>query len=1267
MSSSPQKSRSSFAHKKANPICYDRCEPRLLLASFTGTESDDIVSVLVRVNSVDIVINDTLSTFGSAGDVDIDGLGGINEIEISRVDGIDAVFENGRFEVGNFSFSFDNFFNPSFVGGFTVAGTAGDDVIEIQAFEVTDNLLINGTAFTIPFFFNDITFDGGVGQDRLITEAFDEEVSSNSNGRQSWINVEEVELNTRCVDSIFLTGTEGDDTLVTGNAFSENGDFDAVFSPSQGPEITLVEGSRLSLFVDGGDGDDTAFLSTGFSEVSRFVGSPISSQISVSGPFTSFSATVEGFENVTANSSGSITITGSVDDDTVVFSPDDESVEVTGDSFSIRAIGINRDDNVTLLGGGGNDSIQIDSTEAVVRRDILLDDNVIGFRNSAVFSSRTLRRLNIQDFSTVTFNGDEVNNFSNENTDAEFELDVSGLQPTLQYNDTTFNLSSQDEIAISGRSTNNDSLSIIAPPLASISVSASDLVAPNFRSSFSGINSVSVLGHDDGSEITFEGNSATERLNFDGENAVVSTNASTISTSNFTNTVVNARGGSADAATLTGDAAGGNTFVAGFDGAVSTGTITTPGRSLTAVGFDTLEAIAADENDLIAINGGDLREIATLGESEFEYAIGNQSIFGSGFALVDIDGGAGRNEVVVEHAFNVSLPEDGVGLHAGSAFRDPSYQLSSFPTVSFAEQNPRVFAIGADVNYVADYSAETASLQRTDNPTQILTTGDFQIFGTASDNDRLNIIAPESEDGTLSFNQFLSANVLAEWFFTETITVEGHNDSGEINILGNSGADTLIFNGQDALLDLSFGIRLGASEFNSIDVNPRGGDDRAFLSGAEGEDNTFEGSVSNNINVGVLRTPSTTITANNFELVGAIAGGENDQAILRGGLNPENLFAGPATARLVASNFVHNAAGFRNVIAQGGQGDFANLTDSQGDDQFTGNSNAATIVFDGGSSVTTTNFTTVRSVSSLGEDEALLEGSAGDDRFVAAGDRFGRLTGTGFSLVAVSYSSVDANGLSGNDIAFLSDSTGNDSFVGAANNSVLSGIGFENTAINFESVSGITSQGNDTAEFRGSQDAERFFASPAAASLTGDGFFLYGRGFDSVAAVGGGGQDIATLQDSEGNDNFTANVSSSVLAGAGFRNVATGFTTVRAFSLSGSDSAVFTGSAGDDQFSGLRPFSYLERAGVRTQANGFSNVFVTGLAGNDTASLFDSDEDETFFGANNNARIEGESYQIQVTDFEAIDLFGFNGGENRLVVNSNTIDYVFRDFGNWIS
>ena len=257
-------------------------------------------------------------------------------------------------------------------------------------------------------------------------------------------------------------------------------------------------------------------------------------------------------------------------------------------------------------------------------------------------------------------------------------------------------------------------------------MSASDLVAPNFRSSFSGINSVSVLGHDDGSEITFEGNSATERLNFDGENAVVSTNASTISTSNFTNTVVNARGGSADAATLTGDAAGGNTFVAGFDGAVSTGTITTPGRSLTAVGFDTLEAIAADENDLIAINGGDLREIATLGESEFEYAIGNQSIFGSGFALVDIDGGAEEMKLL-SNTHSTYLSQK---MALGSTREVPSRsELSASPaSPPFPSLNKILasLAIGADVNYVADYSAETASLQRTDNPTQILTTGTFK-------------------------------------------------------------------------------------------------------------------------------------------------------------------------------------------------------------------------------------------------------------------------------------------------------------------------------------------------------------------------------------------------------------------------------------------------------------------------------------------------------------------------------------------------------------
>ena len=1261
MSNSPRTRRSSLARKTANPISYERCEPRLLLASFTGTDGDDVVSIDVGLNSAEIIVNGNSTSLTAPDTIDIDGLGGRDAIQITRAAGVDAVFENGRFEVGNFSIAFENFSTLDFVGGFTIAGTAGDDVIEILEFE-TNNLVINGTGFSLPSFRNNVTVDGGDGQDRLIATVLDSEIFANRTGGLSWVNIEEVDLDTSQVFSggLSLFGTDGDDIL---NASTGR---DTLFSLAEGPEITLFNsfgssiGSLLFLTVDPGGGNDSAFLSAGGNDDIFFSGSPTSSQIGSVGTFGSFSTNAVGFENVIANvgqsfgivSRTTASITGSAGDDTVTFSAADDTIEVSGDSFSLMVEITAREYTATVLGGGGDDVIQLNPTNLT-----LLDNGFIERRQGLQ------EVLLFDDFSTVSFAGNGVPSVINRVADAEFELDASGSESTLQFNGITFDLSAVDEFSLVGG--NNASLSIIAPPSADVSASTTEFVAPNISANFSSFDNVSVLGHDDDSEITIQGNAATETLNFDGSNTVVSIAASTLSTTNFTNTVVNARGGLEDSATLTGDAAGGNSFVASFDGAVSSGTITTPDRTITVNGFDTLQAVAANENDVASINGDDVPEIAILDQNEFEYAIParNQSIFGSGFAQVDIDGGIGRNEVQVVHDFTVSLPSNGVELHETNALSDPSYQLFNFVSVSLDEFNPRVRAIGSDVDYLllnrsANFMPRTI-LQRLDNPTQIFTFGNFDISGTAEGNDSLVIIPPGTEDGTFSFNQYLSESMTVDWSFIENISVRGQNNGTAIDIVGNSGADTLIYTGQTAFLDLSLGINLRATDFTLINVDPREGDDRAFLIGTDGGDNLFEGGV----NTGVLTTPTTTITANSFDLVAAIAGGANDRAIFRGGLNPESLFAGPTAARLVGLNFILNASGFREVIANGGQGDFANLTDSPGSDLFTANPDSATLLFDGGSSITTTDFETVRSVSSAGDDEAILEGSDGDDRLIAEADRFGRLSGLGYTVISVSYPTVIADSLAGNDTAFLSDSAGNDTFVGTKNSSVFSGNGFENTAVNFESVFALTSQGNDSAEFLGTQEAETFFTNPAVATLTGDDFSLFGGGFDSVTATGGGGQDNARLRDSDGDDTFTASGSTAVLTGTGFRSQANGFALVRAISLGGSDQAFFTGTTGADQFVGLRPFSFLERDGVRNQANGFSSVSVTGLAGNDTASLFDTAEDETFFGSGSNARLEGETYQIELDDFEAIDLFGFNGGENLLVLDN--VDFVFADFGQW--
>ena len=621
-----------------------------------------------------------------------------------------------------------------------------------------------------------------------------------------------------------------------------------------------------------------------------------------------------------------------------------------------------------------------------------------------------------------------------------------------------------------------------------------------------------------------------------------------------------------------------------------------------------------------------------------------QSNFPPGFFLFD-------NDVFTDEA---------VTARANSGSGSTRYRFEDF--LSFEDTSGGGLDIGSfapDPNYELDHSVSPAVLRRSDSPVSVTATG--FIFHTGGS---VSIIAPQSEPVTLSPDIFSTPTASSFIFGPSSVVVQGHNDGSEITIedIETSGFDTpgrLNFNGEDAVVTTQFGTSLAATDFSSINVNSVG-EDLAFLRGAEGGGNTFVADGT----TGVLTTPSTTITVTNFDLTAATAGGEGDQATFTGTPDPEQLFVGPSVARLEGADFVLNAAGFDDFTAEGGVGDFANITDSLGDDLIIARPTFTEAEFSDGEFITVTGFETVRSVSSEGNDRAILGGSTGADKFVSTADRFGRLDGDGFSLVAVSFPSVLANGQGGNDSAFLNDSAGDDSFIVSQASSRLTGVGFENSTINFEAVHAIASNGNDTAQFLGTENDESFFANPSAASLMADDFFGFSSGFDLVRAASGGGDDSASLRDSDGNDTFFSEARFASLHGDGFRNETFGFASVRAVSVSGSDEALFIGSINNnDNFVGSSGFSYLQGTGFRNQANGFDEVFARVSGDLDTATLFDSDDDDSFVGRSETARLLGADYLIQLSGFEEVDLFGFNGGENTLI--NDEPNFELGVFGSW--
>lgn len=691
--------------------------------------------------------------------------------------------------------------------------------------------------------------------------------------------------------------------------------------------------------------------------------------------------------------------------------------------------------------------------------------------------------------------------------------------------------------------------------------------------------------------------------------------------------------------------AGGNIDVT-FDGFESVNVIASGG---TQFNTSTATISATDGNESLVYQTGEF-------SSSLEVSGESWSIKVENFEQTNVDLGGGLDRIESDTDVHLSFDD---GLKIETPFRH-NYSYVGAGSLEIVGDTPhRIINLDDNAELEVDFSTSPFALRSANyEGVEILNNEGFQVHGQTDTDERIHVVAPVSEDARLTFNDFSSANGVATWSNINIISIEGHNDDSEVTLEGTDGADRLIFNGTEAFFE-SAGTSLSARQFGSVNVIAGEGEDAAFLRGASDGGNTFVG----NSTSAVLTTPLASITATGFDLVGAVAGGVGDQATFIGTAEAEQFYANPTESRMVGSGFVLNASGFEEVLAEGGQGDFANVTDSAGNDSFMARPGLATVAFSEGSSVTMNAFTTVRSVSSAGADEAVFEGSAGSERFVSQADRFGRLSGTNFSFIAVAYPSVLADGADGNDVAYLTDSEGDDSFVASRELSSLSGDGFSNSVRGFDEVYGYTTEGNDVAEIRGSESDESFYANPLVALLTGSDFQAFVGGFDVVRAIGGGGDDVATLRDSDGDDSFTSSPAFASLQGIGFRNQVEGFSRVKAISVAGMDRAVFEGSIAADNFVGNRGFSYLEGSGYRNQANGFEDVSVVGLSGLDTASLFDSEEDEAFIGRGNLATLSGDTFVIQLTDFESVSVFGFNGGTNSFTVDNP--DFVWERLGNW--
>ena len=289
--------------------------------------------------------------------------------------------------------------------------------------------------------------------------------------------------------------------------------------------------------------------------------------------------------------------------------------------------------------------------------------------------------------------------------------------------------------------------------------------------------------------------------------------------------------------------------------------------------------------------------------------------------------------------------------------------------------------------------------------------------------------------------------------------------------------------------------------------------------------------------------------------------GGNDQAKLYGSTGDDTYSASPTSGQMISSGMTTNSFDFRYLAGYAIEGgsDTANISDlgQELDDVFTFTvspddllslqnqdvyvptiRSMATMVNNGGLSLSAYNFLYVSADSTYGADEANLYGSPGPDKFIGQprfdASSYAKLTGTyedytyeckvnefRYASAAAKESKLSPDQ---EDVAFLYDSPGSDTFTGAPEYSKIEGENFYYRADNFKRVKAYSENGGeDVAKLYDSAGDDVFLGAHDATKLYGtDGsYYIDAYEFKHLSAYAKyGGYDTASLTGSAGNDTY---------------------------------------------------------------------------------------------------------------------------------------------------
>lgn len=374
-------------------------------------------------------------------------------------------------------------------------------------------------------------------------------------------------------------------------------------------------------------------------------------------------------------------------------------------------------------------------------------------------------------------------------------------------------------------------------------------------------------------------------------------------------------------------------------------------------------------------------------------------------------------------------------------------------------------------------------------------------------------------------------------------------------------------------------------------------------------------------------------------------------------------------------------SGYDNVnvyATSGGADDFAEITDSTGNDVFTSYYNNSTIAstglnryFEG--------FDRVNTYATQGGIDTINMYDTDTDDTVTSTATYTQMTTSGYSAgntrYASGYAGVNVYATNGgtNDFVEINDTAGDDTTLLRSTSATSTVTGMARYFEGFDNYNTYaTAGGTDTVKFYDTTGDDHLISqSNGTTTQTTTGFpTLYASGYDLINAYAtngtAGGEDFAEIHDTASDDTVSSHETFTQMTGGSLSRNVEGFTKVNLYAINGgTDTANDYDTTGNDLFRAFSTFAdSTASGGLDRYYGGFEIVnSYSSNGGTDTAQFFDSTGNDAFVGLNATGRLSGSGFNNYMDGYSSLNLYGINGGTNTKSLTN--VSYSLTEVGTW--